>query len=144
MFHGRDVLTSKTAKALLEIAKELDIKGRHAMKKADLVEAILEKTTAKPAPIVADKKSQKEEYLRNATLGALIAFKVNDKKALSGKIVEINEFGFVAKTKNGIKFNVLKHHVLWVKTGDRWPKGVYLALKGEKPCGVNSTAKAAN
>lgn len=60
-----------------------------------------------------------------------IAFKVTPKKALSGKVLQVNESNVEVATKNGIKFTVEKKNILWVKTGSRWPKGVYLLLKGE-------------
>jgi len=72
----------------------------------------------------------KSSYINNATVGSLIAFKVNETKMLSAKIEEVGSNNFVVMTKNGIRFNVLHRDVTWVKTGDRWPKGIYLALKG--------------
>lgn len=75
----------------------------------------------------------RQSYLEAAQIGNLVAFKVNDKKMLSGKIISILDDRFVIETKNGLKFSVLKRAVVWVKLNniDRWPRGVYLALKGE-------------
>jgi len=73
----------------------------------------------------------KSSYVDEATIGNIIAFSINETKALSGMIEEISSDSFVVKTKNGITFTVLKKNVLWVKTAGRWPRGIYLALKGE-------------
>lgn len=64
--------------------------------------------------------------------GSLVAFRSGD-KMLSGMIVNIySETGrFDVKTKNSKMFAISKDDVAWVKTGKRWPKGIYLALRGE-------------
>lgn len=111
--------------ALLLIAKERNIRGRHEMRKNQIIDAIIE-TNEPEAPEIGDRT----KYVDNIRIGVLVAFRVNDQKALSGKIEEIHVAGFVVKTKNGIRFNVRKKNIMWVKTGERWPKGVYLALKG--------------
>jgi hypothetical protein len=174
-------LVKKTTKALLEIAKDLQIVGRHDMKKAELIvvilangfvkaqqegEAILEvvrineaesnvvQSKVGPAIIIfEDLESQlakevegeweepegnpsrpikpKAYYIDNAKVGTIIAFKINGDRVISGMIEEIHKTDFMVKTKNGIKFNVWKKNVVWLKTSARWPRGVYLALKGD-------------
>jgi hypothetical protein len=69
-------------------------------------------------------------YIDNATEGTLVAFRVSD-KMISGKIVKIVNNFFEVETRNGKSFMVYKSNVAWVKTGPRWPKGIYEALKGE-------------
>lgn len=132
---------------LLEIAKLLNIQCRHSMRKQILIDSIIQSqgvTRSLDDELAEEVESQwhqddakgdtKATYVENAKIGMLIAFKVNDRKALSGMIEEIHQAGFVVKTKNGVRFNVRKKNVMWVKTGDRWPRGVYLALKGETAC----------
>lgn len=126
--HQKCDLETMKMSELKEIAKGLNVIGRHEMKKATLVDAIIAK---QPAP-VEDNRGNRTEYVDNIRIGVLVAFRIGDKKALSGKVEEIHGFGFVVKTKNGIRFNVRKNNIMWVKTGDRWPRGVYLALKGEQ------------
>lgn len=119
---------------LLVIAKELNISGRHDMRKSQLVDKIIDAdnmNTIEESSLIDESKGNRSSYVDNIRIGVLIAFRVNDRKALSGKVEEIHGEGFVVSTKNGIRFNVRKKNVMWVKTGDRWPKGVYLALKGE-------------
>ncbi len=147
MHKSCEELNKMTVAQLLEIAKELKVLGRHSMRKQELIDSIiqmqsnkssLEDVIAEDAEVQWSNDDQKEDmkaaYIDNAKIGMLIAFKVNDRKALSGKIEEIHQAGFVVKTKNGVKFSVRKKNVMWVKTGSRWPKGVYLALKGDRAC----------
>lgn len=82
-----------------------------------------------------DERRPRDAYINNAKVGTLIAFKVNDTKALSGKIEAISKNSFEVRTKSGVKFTVKKSNVMWVKTTDRWPSGVYHALRGETHCG---------
>ena len=157
-------LEKYTVKQLLEVAKELEVKGRHEMKKAELVDNCLraeelrckknievveqpvkldfENELAKEIAqevwsnemnvlIDTNKNKIKTDYIENAKVGTIIAFQINGSKVISGMIDEIHKNDFVVKTKNSIRFTVRKKNVLWVKTGDRWPKGIYLALKGE-------------
>lgn len=158
-------LVEMKSKQLLELAKALQIVGRHDMTKKVLVDAIVAAQT--PATVIVEDEpsdlelelakevgadikweqlgrthfdQSKSSYIDNAKIGQLIAFKVNDKRALSGMIEEIHGSGFVVKTKNGVRFPVRKKNVMWVKTGDRWPRGVYLALKGEQLNGANKAA----
>jgi hypothetical protein len=200
---NRETLVAKTAKELLVIAKDLQIVGRHDMKKDQLVEAILknefvqvQNAGAAIVEVAKDKgtyiaktseglvfadngddierrlaaeanseskwdniikfedvssrklqapqnRSSKESYLRNITIGTLIAFKIKETKMLSGKIEEIHKSDYLVETKNGVRFTVPRANVAWVKTGPRWPKGIYLALRGEVPNG-NQAANSRN
>ena len=132
-------LESMTAKELMVIAKELSIEGRSKMKKEQLINAILEDAYEAPKqlpeahilPQTTRIDSPKDSYIDSAKVGVLVAFRVNDHKVLSGMIKEIKKDSFIVETKMGPVFNVPKGKVIWVKTGPRWPRGVYLALRGE-------------
>lgn len=151
----REELMQRTVKQLLVAAKGLKIVGRHNMRKVELVDAIIDRIAVIEEVNECDsiKKEEKEKrsntmkyerevkcnwgnnkrpkssYIDNAKIGFIVAFKVG-KRTFSGKIIEINTDGFVIETKNGVKFNIRKENIVWVKTGKRWPKGVFLALKG--------------
>lgn len=76
--------------------------------------------------------TQKNAYKQKAELGTLVAFKDEEGKVRSAKIVDRekdNEL-LVVETEYGMTFKVPYNKVLWVKTGTRWPKGVYKLLKG--------------
>ena len=139
-------LMEKTKADLLEMAKILSITGRHELNKMQLIDKIeaakkteevkkrnFNEVVKKDAANFWEKKS-KDDYINNIKEGNIIAFKVSESKALSGKIVSVNKKQelFIVETKNGIVFFVKKENIIWVKTTDRWPKGVYLALKGVK------------
>lgn len=188
MMYKREDLVKKTSKELLVVAKEMNVVGRHDMRKEQLIDAIVSKQTvvvleseAKAvtntstsvvkstgqhvdkdveAELALDNRSEewdnqptsgdsnvshlpkpKEEYIDNAKVGTIIAFKVNNAKVISGMIEEIHKSDFLVRTKSGVRFTVRKKNIVWVKTGPRWPKGVYLALKGEAP---NGECQAAN
>ena len=141
--HAISELKKMTVLDLREISKELNIVGRHKMKKAELIDAIAKVQYLDVEPVVEDEKpeGQKERYIKNAAIGLLVAFKASKTRALSGKIEEIHDSSFLVKTKNGICFTVKKEDVLWFKTGERWPKWVYLALKGESLVESEATYK---
>ena len=71
----------------------------------------------------------KIDYIKNAEIGVLVAFKFRD-KVRSGKIVDKKENLLIVETQNGTMYNLLYEDVIWVKTGDRWPKQVFNLLKG--------------
>lgn len=81
----------------------------------------------------------KDDYIVDAEEGVVVAFRLNFTaksgveltKVISGKILENNndEQGYVVETRNGLKYGVPYNAVVWVKTGQRWPKGVYEEMK---------------
>lgn len=72
---------------------------------------------------------QKIEYIENAEIGVLVAFKFRD-KVRSGKIAKKPVGYLVVETQNGTEYNIPYEDVLWVKTGERWPKQIFKLLKG--------------
>lgn len=78
-------------------------------------------------------KKSKIPYLENAKKGSLVAYKVSDVKASSGKIISKDEDGQKMKvvTEYGKEDLINYSEILWIKTGSRWPKGVYEMLKGK-------------
>ena len=127
-------LSSKTVKELLVIAKEYQIVGRHDMKKQQLIDAIVEfeKALSKVTAIKTH-----EDYIKNLKSGDIVAFQFYNpfgKKIIrSAKVVDAypGEEGMTVQDKIGNEYFVYKSNILWVKTGKRWPKFVYLMFKGE-------------
>lgn len=87
-----------------------------------------------------DKQSKsKDEYIENAEPGLLVAFRLNFEsksnvkltKVISGKIIEndTEQEMYAVETRNGLKYGVPYSAIVWVKTGNRWPKGVYQEMK---------------
>lgn len=152
-------LKEMTCKQLREEAKELDIQGRWDMTKDQLIEAILgakkEKETkveqsakveekVDNQDVVAEVKvenesadvkvdmEQKMHYVEDAAVGALVAFRLSNGKVKSAKIVRKSTKNRKLKleTEYGAEFIISYDDVVWIRTGKRWPKGIYQLLKG--------------
>lgn len=78
------------------------------------------------------------DYISNIKPGNVISFNVPGDKMISGKVVEIcepeqtpdgKERKYIVRTNNCSIFYVVEKDITWVKTGTRWPLGIYNALK---------------
>lgn len=81
-------------------------------------------------------KKTQDDYINNIEIGMIIAFKVSENRAISAKVETIDyEKGNVTKvyckTRNGIEYEVPRAAIVWVKTGARWPKMIFVMLKGK-------------
>ena len=149
-------LSQMTCNDLRGLAKILDISKRWSMMKAELVEAILRaeenvednkqsatdetKNDNHDAEAVSNKKhtaaiidmEQKMPYIEQAAIGTIIAFRLPNGKVKSAKIIKRSTKNrrFMVETEYNAQYVVESDNVVWVRTGDRWPKGVYRLLKG--------------
>lgn len=74
-------------------------------------------------------KDSVSDYLRRADVGSIVAFSMSG-KTVSGVIKAKTDTEVTIETKNGTVFdNVPYTDVLWVKTGNRWPRWVFDLLK---------------
>lgn len=75
---------------------------------------------------------QKELYIENSEIGTIVAFKLSSGKVKSAKIVNRNRKKKKLKleTRYGAEYIASYDSIIWVRTGKRWPKGVYNLLKG--------------
>lgn len=156
---SRETLKSKTCKELRELAKELNISGRWDMTKEQLIEAILRAREEKSAEesgsakeeekvdnqenveveVKVENKSaninmeQKMSYIENVSLGTIVAFRLSNGKVKSAKVVRKSTKNRKLKleTDYGAEYIVSYDDVVWVRTGKRWPRGVYNLLKGQ-------------
>lgn len=140
-FKDDETMTSGLSKLkvkadLLPIARALNVIGRHSFSKSRLVLGIvvaykdvkhIEEVQAHKLP---QEKRSKDDFEKKAELGTIVAFRISARKAFSGKIVEIHKEHFRVETKDNTRYLVEKKDILWYKTGKRWPKGVFLMLKG--------------
>lgn len=114
---------SMTVPELKKLCKDKGIVGYSKEKKAILIR-MLE---------THDEYScdDKLKYIKGCEKGTIIAFLV-DGKARSAKIIKKSSKERVLKciTSYGKEFIVSFDDVIWVKTGTRWPRGVYNQLKG--------------
>lgn len=75
---------------------------------------------------------QKMHYIENIEIGTIVAFKLSNGKVKSAKVVKKSTKNRKLKleTDYGAEYIVPYDSVVWVRTGKRWPKGVYNLLKG--------------
>ncbi len=74
----------------------------------------------------------KMPYIENAEIGALVAFRLSNGKVKSAKIAKKSSAKRKLKleTEYGATYIVSYDDVVWIRTGNRWPRGVYKLLKG--------------
>lgn len=156
---SKESLQSKTCKELRELAKEKNISGRWNMTKDKLIEAILgvevvkmteenesardenkvdnhaadveDKDEKESASVNVDMK-QKMPYIENIEIGTLVAFRLSNGKVKSAKVYKKSTKNRKLKleTDYGAEYIVSFDDIVWVRTGKRWPRGVYKLLKG--------------
>lgn len=157
---SKENLQNKTCKELRELAKDMNISGRWDMTKEQLIDAILGaevvQTTDKPesakdeckidnhgvaevedkvekesASVEVDMK-QKMPYIENIEIGTLVAFRLSNGKVKSAKVTRKSTKNRKLKleTDYGAECIVSYDDIVWVRTGKRWPRGVYKLLKG--------------
>lgn len=157
---SKENLQNKTCKELRELAKGMNISGRWEMTKEQLIDTILGaeavQTTDKPesakdeckidnhdvvevedkdekesANVEVDMK-QKMPYIENIEIGTLVAFRLSNGKVKSAKVTRKSTKNRKLKleTDYGAEYIVSYDDIVWVRTGKRWPRGVYKLLKG--------------
>lgn len=157
---SKEKLQNKTCKELRELAKELSITGRWDMTKNQLIDAILrakvvkktnesesakdeckidnhdvveveDKVEKESANVVID-MAQKMPYIENVEIGTLVAFRLSNGKVKSAKVTRKSTKNRKLKleTDYGAEYIVSYDDIIWVRTGKRWPRGVYKLLKG--------------
>lgn len=157
---SKEILEAKTRKELRAIATELNITGRWEMNKEQLIDAILgaevvkntEKTESAKDECKVDNHEiveaenkdenksanvkinmeQKMHYIENVDIGTIVAFKLSNGKVKSAKVARKSTKNRKLKleTDYGAEYIVSYDDVIWVRTGKRWPRGVYKLLKG--------------
>ena len=75
---------------------------------------------------------QKMLYVENIEIGTLVAFRLSNGKVKSAKVMRKSTKNRKLKleTDYGAEYIISYEDVIWVRTGKRWPKGVYRLLKG--------------
>lgn len=152
----REELGNMLVVDLRNMASTYGIKNVKKYKKQELVDMICEiidgqKPTAVDEEVtveeveddnnietVTDELSEEEiaerrmPYVENAPIDTIVAFKLPTGKVKSAKIINKSTKNRKLKveTAYGAQFIIPYDSVIWVKTGTRWPKGVYNLLKG--------------
>lgn len=75
---------------------------------------------------------QKMPYIENIEVGTLVAFRLSNGKVKSAKVTRKSTKNRKLKleTDYGAEYIVSFDDIVWVRTGKRWPRGVYKLLKG--------------
>ena len=157
---SKENLQNKTCKELRELAKGMNISGRWDMTKEQLIDAILgaevvqttdklesakdeckvdnhgvveveDKVEKESASVEVDMK-QKMPYIENVEIGTLVAFRLSNGRVKSAKVTHKSTKNRKLKleTNYGAEYIVSFDDIVWVRTGKRWPRGVYKLLKG--------------
>lgn len=76
---------------------------------------------------------QKMTYIENIDIGTIVAFRLSSGKVKSAKVTRKSTKNRKLKveTDYGAEYIVSYEDVIWVRTGKRWPRGVYELLKGQ-------------
>lgn len=149
----RNELENMTKENVAKVAKDLGVKhykGKSMLSKKELIDGICkvmesndDVADAKKAISEAGEQEKKveidrdtkDERIISAPLGTLIAFyEPETNKLNTAKLTNRNKVKRLVKceTQYGKEFLVPFENIRWVKTGSRWPKGIYNELKGKK------------
>lgn len=112
--------------------KVVDLPKQKRVKKET---AFVKKDKPKQEPKQERHPRPKSVYIENAEAGTVVAFKSEDGKVRSAAIQNRSTKRQVVKlvTQYGREYVVPYGNVIWVRTGKRWPRGVYQLLKGKVP-----------
>ena len=145
-----ETLQSKNCKELREIAKGLKIQGRWDMTKEELITNIMAASEngksdvdeCKTEDQIHINMEQKMHYIENVELGTIVAFRLANGRVKSAKVVKKSTQSRKLKleTNYNAEYIVSYDDVIWVRTGKRWPKGVYELLKGKVDNGKEKSA----
>lgn len=150
----RQELENKTVNELCEICKENKLTyytHNKKLTKAEIIEKILiyqddmediQKKINESAVVEESEKNifvvnnaNKSHYIETIQIGTLVAFREPETNKLNtAKVVNKNSSKKKLKlqTQYGAEFVVSYESIAWVKTGTRWPRGIYDELKGIK------------
>lgn len=155
---NKEDLQKMKCRELFKFATSIGIKGAWKMKKADVIEAILgaeksaevaesakENIKIDNPDVEVENKIQKEsanivdvdfegkmQRIEAIEIGTLVAFKLSNGKVKSAKVVRKSSKNRKLKveTEYGASYIINYEDVIWVRSGKRWPRGVYMMLKG--------------
>ena len=149
----RNELENMTKENVVKVAKDLGVKrykGKSMLSKKELIDGICKAMESNDDVADAQKaiseageqekkveidRDTKDERIISAPLGTLIAFyEPETNKLNTAKLTNRNKVKRLIKceTQYGKEFLIPFENIRWVKTGSRWPKGIYNELKGKK------------
>lgn len=92
-----------------------------------------EKVEKESADVTKVNMEQKMSYIENIDIGTIVAFRLSNGKVKSAKVARKSTKNRKLKleTDYGAEYIVSFDDIIWVRTGKRWPRGVYKLLKGQ-------------
>ena len=140
----REKYSELTVPELRKLCKERGLSKYAHAKKADLIEMLI-KTDPPVEPSNEPDWESKAKYIDRVEKGTIVAFNTDDGKVKSAKVMKKSSKEKLLKcvTSYGKEYLVKYEDVIWVKTGLRWPRGVYNLLKGIKEDGQDTSCKDA-
>lgn len=150
--YNKEQLMAMKVDELRKVASSIGIKNAKRYKKVDLVDMII--SVQNPPEAVAEEvkeEKEKEEvagvsddinndgidsnklrYINEAPIGTLVAFKLPNGQTKSAKIINrsTGRKKLKLETVYGKQFIVSYSDIVWVKSTNKWPRGVYNQLKG--------------
>lgn len=141
----REVLMKMTVDQLRKYAVTIGVKNVRSFRKSSLVDEIVLLEAASEAEDKGSRESvkesavepckrdeQKTQYIETAEIGTIVAFKLPNGKVKSAKIIRrsSSKKRFLLETNYGDQYIVPYDDVVWVRYGNRWPRGIYNLLKG--------------
>lgn len=147
--YNKEQLMAMKVDELRKVASSIGIKNAKRYKKVDLVDMII--SVQNPPEAVAEKvvekvkvvgvsgdadndgvDSNKLRYINEAPIGTLVAFKLPNGQTKSAKIINrsTGRKKLKLETVYGKQFVVSYSDIVWVKSTNKWPRGVYNQLKG--------------
>ena len=87
---------------------------------------------------------QKMTYIENVEIGTIVAFRLSNGRVKSAKVTRKSTKNRKLKleTDYGAEYIVSYDDIIWVRTGKRWPRGVYKLLKGQVDANGKEKIKA--
>lgn len=124
------ILRAEEVKTTTKEEKEESAKDEHKVDNQENVE-VENKEEKESASSDVDMK-QKMPYIENIKIGTLVAFRLSNGKVKSAKVARksTKKCKLKLETNYGAEYIVSFDDIVWVRTGKRWPKGVYKLLKG--------------
>lgn len=137
-YHGKNRFKKdELVEAILgaEVAEDSKVENNKSAKdevKTDNHDVEAEDKVEKESANVDVDMEQKMPYIEGAVVGTIVAFRLPNGKVKSAKIIKksTKRRQFMLETDYGAQYITPYEDIIWVRTGKRWPRGVYKLLKG--------------
>ena len=132
LINGSPRIKGNTFTALSEAARTLEKNGIETTQSDESKKDTADIQEDVKAAVPEINMEQKMQYIENAPIGTLVAFRLPNGKVKSAKIINRSnkQQKLKLETSYGKQFIIPYTDVVWVRSTDKWPRGVYNQLKG--------------